>query len=253
MRALSRSIRVAVGAGLALGVVVLTAGPASAHVSVSGEVHAGGNGTFTFLVPNERDDASTTKLAVQIPEDVPLGSLRVQPKPGWTIATTTRTLTEPVEVFGEPVTEVIDTITWTAEGAGIGVDQFDTFSVRGGPFPEDATEVAFAAIQTYSSGEEVAWIEETVEGQDEPEHPAPVLALLPPESEEDDAATTDTTEADDAADAAATDDAAAASTSTEDDDDDSSNTLASVGIVIGLAGLATAAFALVTARRSETT
>lgn len=238
MRASSRSIRAAAGAGLALSFVLLTGGPASAHVSVSGDVAAGGNGAFTFTVPNERDDAGTTKLAVSMPEDVPLGSLRVQPKPGWTIETTTRTLDEPVEVFGEPVTEVVDTVTWTADGPGIGIDQFDTFTVRGGPFPEDATEVAFPAVQTYSSGEEVAWIDEAVEGEEDPEHPMPVLKLTAAVEE-------------DAADAPADDAAETAAADAADDDGDGggSNALAAVSLVVGLAGLAVAVFALTTARR----
>lgn len=242
MRAKSRSTRAAAAAVVALGFVLMTAGPASAHVTVFGEVHAGGNGAFTFNVPNERDDATTTKLVVQIPEDVPLGSLRTQPKPGWTVETTTRTIDEPIEVFGEEVTEVVDTITWTAEGAGVGVDQFDTFTLRGGPFPEDATEVSFRAVQTYSSGEEVAWIEEAVEGQEEPEHPAPVLELLPPEDEE-------AAPADDSADAAGDGEAAAAE---DDGDDDGGNGsgLAVVSLVLAVAGLGLGAFALVTARRS---
>jgi uncharacterized protein YcnI len=240
MRGLSRPIRAVAGVGLVLGVVLATAAPAGAHVSVAGEVRAGGNGTFVFTVPNERDDATTTKLEVQLPEDVPLGSFRVQPKPGWTIATTTRTLDEPVEVFGEEVTEVIATVTWTAEGDGIGVDQFDTFTVRGGSFPEDATEVAFPAIQTYSSGEEVAWIDEVVEGGEEPEHPTPVLALLPPEDEEE-AAGMATGDAEAAA--------ATPSDGTAGDDDDSGSGLATVSLVLAVAGLGVAAVALATARR----
>jgi hypothetical protein len=32
-------------------------------------------------------------------------------------------------------------------------------------------------VQGYSDGSETAWIEPTVAGQDEPEHPAPVLTL----------------------------------------------------------------------------
>ena len=237
MRAMSRPIRAAAAAGVGLCFVFMTAGPASAHVSIQGEVAAGGNGAFTFTVPNERDNANTTMLEVQIPEDVPLGSFRVQPKPGWTVETTTRTLDEPVEVFGEEVTEVVDTVTWTATGDGIGVDQFDTFNVRGGAFPEDATEVMFPTVQTYSNGEEVAWIEETVEGEEEPEHPAPVLQLSPPEDEE----------ADVPADDAASEESAAADTA--DDDSDSSSTLAAISLVVAIAGLAVAVFALVSTRR----
>lgn len=235
----SRSVRAVAAAGLTLGVLVLTASPASAHVSITGDVRAGGNGTFTFTVPNERDDANTVEVTVQIPEDVPLGSFRTQPKPGWDVAVTTRTLEEPVEVFGEPVSEVVDTVTWTTTGPGIGPDQYDTFGVRGGTFPEDATEVMFPTVQTYSSGEEVAWIEPTPEGGEEPEHPAPVLQLLPAEDEEEDPA-------------AAADDTEEAAADTEDDDSDSSNALAIVSLVIGLAGLALAGLAFTTARRKTT-
>jgi uncharacterized protein YcnI len=238
-----RTIR-SVAAGAAFGLLLLTAGPAGAHVGIEGEVHAGANGTITLRVPTERDDASTIKLSVQMPDDIALGSVSVQPKPGWTVETTTRTLDEPVEVFGEEVTEVVDTITWAAEGdVGIGPGQFDTFAFRAGSFPEDATEVVFPAIQTYDSGEEVPWIEETVEGGEEPEHPAPVLELLPPEDEEAETAPAATsTDGDDAAEG----EQAAA---TAEDDDSSSDGLAIAGLVVGLVGLATAVFALVTARR----
>jgi periplasmic copper chaperone A len=220
--------------------LLLTAGPASAHVNIEGEVHAGGNGTVVFRVPNERDDASTMKLQVQMPEDIPLGSVSVQPKPGWDIATTKKTLDEPVEVFGEEVTEVVDTVTWTASGDGIAPGQFDTFAIRAGSFPEDATEAAFPSIQTYSSGEEVPWIDEVVEGQEEPEHPVPILHLLPPESEDEAAPP--------AADPAASDSEQAAA-DTGDDDSGSSDGLAIAALVVGLLGLATGGFALVTARR----
>jgi len=241
-----RTIRSAVAAGAALGLLVLTAGPASAHVNIEGEVHAGANGTITFRVPTERDDASTNKLSVQMPEDIALGSVSVQPKPGWTIETTTRTLDEPVEVFGEEVTEVVDTVTWTTDGDGIGPGQFDTFSIRAGTFPEDATEVTFPAIQTYDSGEEVPWIDAAVEGQEEPEHPAPVLHLLPPEDEEGEttATTAPAASGDDAA-----DDGEQAAAAADDDDGSSSDGLAIAGLVVGLIGLGTAVFALMTARR----
>ena len=37
--------------------------------------------------------------------------------------------------------------------------------------------MTFPAVQVYSDGSETAWIEPSVEGQAEPEHPAPVLDL----------------------------------------------------------------------------
>jgi hypothetical protein len=38
----------------------------------------------------------------------------------------------------------------------------------------------FKALQTYSNGEVVSWIQEATEGAEEPEHPAPVLKLITP-------------------------------------------------------------------------
>src|SRR5687768_3630695 len=84
-----------------VGVVALP-GIAQAHVSVQpGEVEGGGFSVVSFRVPNERDDASTTKVQVVLPEDQPLGSVRTTPIPGWTIKTTTRQLEKPIEMFGE--------------------------------------------------------------------------------------------------------------------------------------------------------
>ena len=179
------------------------AGTASAHVSIPEPGEKGGFSIVTFSVPNERDDTGTVTFEVQLPPDSPLGSVRPQPKPGWTVSTTTRTLDEPIELFGEEVTEVVDTVTWT--GGVIGPGQFDTFSLSVGQLPDDVDALEFPAIQTYSDGEEVAWIEVTPEGREEPEHPAPVLALVDAGgSGGDDAGSSDDDEQ--AADAASTSD-----------------------------------------------
>jgi uncharacterized protein YcnI len=171
VRAVHRSVAI----GLALLVTVL-AGPASAHVTIPGTGEKGGFSIVTFSVPNERPDAGTTQVEVQLPQDYPLSFVSVQPKPGWTVETTMRTLDEPVDAFGEEVTEVVDTVTWS--GGEIEPGQFDTFALSVGPLPEDVDQMLFPTIQTYSSGEEVAWIEETPEGGEEPESPAPVLVLV---------------------------------------------------------------------------
>jgi hypothetical protein len=41
----------------------------------------------------------------------------------------------------------------------------------------EADQLSFPTVQTYGDGTESAWIEPTVEGGAEPEHPAPVLPL----------------------------------------------------------------------------
>jgi uncharacterized protein YcnI len=155
--------------------VTLVAGPASAHVSVNpSEASQGGYATLTFKVPNEKDDASTVQVEVEVPTENPISSVSVQPVPGWTATVTKSPLPEPVETEGGQVTEAVSKITWT--GGEIQPGQFQQFPVSMGPLPEtDALE--FKALQTYSDGEVVQWIEPTVKGGAEPEHPAPVLKL----------------------------------------------------------------------------
>ena len=161
-----------------LAVLTVGAGTASAHVRVSSaDAVPGGYGELTFRVPNESDTASTVSLRVQIPADTPLASVSTRPVPGWTASVTSAPLDPPVEVHGTEVTEAVSEITWTAgPGAGIAPGQYQTFSISGGPFP-DVDAMTLPAIQTYDDGMESAWIEPTVDGQEEPEHPAPVLAL----------------------------------------------------------------------------
>jgi uncharacterized protein YcnI len=163
----------------ALAASVVLAGAASAHVTVSSQdAVPGGFGKITFRVPNESDTAGTVALRIQIPQEAALASLRTQPVPGWTATLTTAELDEPLENHGEEITSYVSVVEFRAEGAGGGIapGQFQEFALSGGPFPE-ADEVAFPAVQIYSDGSESAWIEPTVEGQEEPERPAPVLAL----------------------------------------------------------------------------
>jgi periplasmic copper chaperone A len=159
--------------------VVASAGLASAHVTVSSpDASAGGFGKLTFRVPNESDSASTVKIRIQIPTDTPLASLRTQPIPGWTATTTTTRLDPPAtDDDGNEITEAVSVVEFTADaGSGIGAGEFQEFSLSGGPFP-DADSLTFNVVQSYSDGSESAWIEPTIAGQPEPEHPAPVLSL----------------------------------------------------------------------------
>jgi uncharacterized protein YcnI len=149
---------------------------AGAHVTANpGEAAPGGFAKISFRVPNERPDSATIRLELKMPEDHPIGSVSVRPVPGWDVDVQPRTLDEPIEVFGEEQSEVVDTITWS--GGEIAPGQFEEFDVSMGPLPEDAESLLFPTIQVYDNGEEVAWIEETPEGGEEPEHPAPMVVL----------------------------------------------------------------------------
>jgi periplasmic copper chaperone A len=56
--------------------------------------------------------------------------------------------------------------------------QFQEFPVSAGPLPA-TDKLVFKALQTYSDGNVVRWIEEPGADGKEPEHPAPVLKLKP--------------------------------------------------------------------------
>jgi uncharacterized protein YcnI len=166
----------AVLAALAMSTVV--AASASAHVSVSSQdAGPGGYGKITFRVPNESDTASTVVLRIQVPREAAMTSLRTQTLPGWTVTRTRVDLEEPLAFQGEEITSYVSVLEYRADaGTGIAPGEFQEFALSGGPFPE-ADQLTFPAVQVYSDGSETAWIEPTVDGQAEPEHPAPVLTL----------------------------------------------------------------------------
>lgn len=173
--------RVLTTAGLALAAVGLIALPASAHVTVNpGTATQGGYATLTFKVPTEKDDANTTKLEVDFPESQPVAGVSYQPKAGWTVAVEKAPLTTPIKTDDGELTERVSKVTWTAsDDAAIKPGEFDTFPISVGPLPT-ADQMVFKALQTYSNGEIVRWIDEAAAGSTaEPEHPAPTLKLTP--------------------------------------------------------------------------
>jgi hypothetical protein len=134
-----------------------------------------------------------------------MASLRVQPVPGWTATTTTAELAEPLEAHGQEISTYVSVVEFRAvDGGGIAPGEFQEFALSGGPFPE-AESLSFPAVQGYSDGSEAAWIEPTVEGQAEPERPAPTLTLAADTAAADPTAEPTTTAAEDHEHASATD------------------------------------------------
>ncbi|QES49095.1 hypothetical protein DEJ50_16060 [Streptomyces venezuelae] len=174
-----KTSRVSFAAALAAGSVLVLSGTAFAHVSVqpAGEAAQGGYATINFKVPNERDNASTNKLEVSFPTDHPLTSAMPQDIPGWTVSVEKTKLDKPLTVHGKQINEAVSKITWT--GGTIGPGKFQQFPVSVGKLPENTDKLVFKAIQTYDNNEVVRWIEEPKEGAEEPQNPAPVLALTP--------------------------------------------------------------------------
>ncbi|WBB47333.1 YcnI family protein [Verrucosispora sp. WMMA2044] len=237
----------ATAAALTLGAVATAVfgfvAPASAHVTVNPrEATQGGYGRLAFRVPNESDTASTTKLEIFLPENAPVGSVSTMPVPGWSVAVEKRQVDPPVQVHGSEITEVVSKITWTAgDGAAIAPGTFQEFPVSMGPLPE-TDQMVFKALQTYSDGAVVRWIDEPQPGGEEPVAPAPVLTL------------TAASAADTPTEAPADSPAGAQS---DDSDDEDGNGLAVglgvAGLLAGLGGLVLGGLAFARTRRSSGT
>ena len=128
-----------------------------------------------------------------------------------------------VRSAGSAPKDEISPVAWTADSAATAVQpgQFAEFDISVGPLPErDA--LMFKALQTYSDGDVVRWIDEAY-GSSEPEHPAPVLKLTKANTVSDSAAA--------------------------DDGDGLAVGLGIAGLVAGLAGIALGGLALARSRR----
>ena len=209
---------------------------AVAHVTIQpGEWEAGAFARMALRVPNERDDAETTSVTVQFPESVL--TARFQAHPFCEREVEREELDQPVE----EITERIVSVTWTCDPA-IATDGFEEFGMSF-QIPEDTQtgdEILFPAVQVYSSGEEVGWVDPDPEA----DLPAPRIVVVAPEEEAEPAPAATTTEA--------TEEAAAVPAVSADDDDDS---MATIAIVFGIAGLAAGLIALGVAlfRKPKTT
>ena len=213
--------------GLVAAFTLALAVPASAHVTVNPDTASqGGYAKVTFRVPNEMDTANTTKVEINLPADAPVASVSLKPVPGWTATADKGKLAMPLDAHGTQITEAVNKITWTATGdAAVKPGQFQEFDVSMGPLPEKE-QMVFKALQTYSDGTVVRWIDEPTADGSEPEKPAPVLKLA--------AGSGDGHAAAPAASAPAL---TAASSESSDEGDGNGTGFGIAGIALGLAGL----------------
>jgi uncharacterized protein YcnI len=231
-------------AALAGAIVALLAAPAAAHVTVSpSEAEQGRFTTLTFQVPNERPDAGTIALEINMPEDAVIPFVSVKPVPGFEVEVERRTLDEPVEAEGGEITEVVSKVTWT--GGPIEPGQFQQFDVSAGPLPDDLDKLEFPALQTYEGGEVVRWIEEVPADGEEPEHPVPTLTLVASTGDAHGGGDDEATEEEGEAEEAETDGEAAATT---DESSSDSDTLAIVALIVGGLGVVLGGLALIRRR-----
>jgi uncharacterized protein YcnI len=221
-------------AGIAL---VAAAAPAWAHIKVEPEsAPKGSDAVLAFVVPNEKEDATTNKVVVQFPTDHPIAEAQTEAIPGWTAEVATSKVTTPIKTDAGEVNVAVRSVTWTATGAGIAAENFQEFRVSVG-LPDDADSLTFPTTQTYSDGSTVNWVQITPPGGPEPDDPAPVLTLTAGGE------TTPTTAAPTGTTAAASD--------VKKSDVDNAKTIAIIGIVVGALGLIAGIGGLMMGRRKS--
>jgi uncharacterized protein YcnI len=165
---MQRKIASAVAAGA-------LAAPAAAAAHVTLQPNTAAAGAFTVenvRVPNERDDASTVKVDVQLPHGFVFASY--EPKIGWSVKVTKEKLAKPIRTDDGPIDEEVRRITFTGHGPNgkVAPGQFTDFPLSVQIPGKAGDKLTFKAIQTYSNGEVVRWI-----GAPGSETPAPVVRV----------------------------------------------------------------------------
>jgi uncharacterized protein len=142
---------------------------AGAHVTLQpSEATAGSYTVLDVRVPNETEDANTTKVDVQFPPGFAAASY--QPVPGWSVKVVKKKLPKPIQTGDGPITEGVHEIIWS--GGKIAPGEFIDFPLSVQIPGEAGDELTFKALQTYDDGEVVRWI-----GAPDSEHPAPQVAV----------------------------------------------------------------------------
>lgn len=233
----ARLLAAPAAAGLA---VLALAEPASAHVSISPSTTAAGAYTvLTVGVPHGCEGSPTTRVAIQIPEEI----LSVVPTrhPLWEVTKQKKRLAEPVtDAYGNKVTERDAVVVYTANSP-LPDGYRDAFELSLQLPDEEGATLVFPSIQTCKKGE-TAWAEVAADGQDpeELEHPAPTVTITAPEGDGHGAAATDDSSHDSADDDSADD---------EGVPDEGGETMSSVALGAGALGLLTGGAALLQVRR----
>ncbi len=230
---------------LAAAAVAALLAPAAAQAHVTLQPNTAPAGGFTRLdvrVPNERDDAGTTKVDVQLPPGFIAASY--EPVPGWKVKLTRTKAAEPIDA-GEGLKSdmQVSRITWTGDGKQgvIAPGQFQDFGLSlKMPDGKAGDKLTFKALQTYDDGQVVRWI-----GPEDADEPAPIVTLAAGSAGGGHGAPA-ATSGQSSGQAAAPASTPAAS----DDGGGGSDTLAIVALVVGALALIAALGALAATRRS---
>ena len=146
-------------ARLAILAVLLPAAAASAHVEIKPpRAPAGDEARLTFEVPNERPDAATKRIVIQMPRGVT--SVEGLALRGWRLAI-------------RPQAGDVRRATLTApRGRELTGEERERFRMRVGLPRREGATLVFKVLQDYDSGEIVRWI-----GPEGTSEPAPELRL----------------------------------------------------------------------------
>jgi uncharacterized protein YcnI len=236
----SRIIR---ASALAAVVVCAAATPAAAHVSIDPpSAPQGSTVKLSFLVPNEENKTTVTKvqIAFPTPPDAPIPGVSVGQKSGWKSTVRMTHLAKAITTDDGTITDIVREIDWvaTAPGAAVKPSEFGEFTIDADGLP-DENQVVFKAIQTYSNGTVVRWIDPVTPGGAEPEHPTPILELTAPVSGGTTTPTTSSVST------------GGASTILATTKDNSARALGIIGIALGAVALVFATGALLRRRRAS--
>ena len=150
---------------LAVGITVVVAGTAYAHVepTTNGTPKAGAKGVITLHLEHGCEDAAgklyaTDRIVTQLPKS--FSDVKAPAHAGWTgIVEATRTGTR---------------VTWTAKGATLGKHTPGAFTMSV-TYPMKAGTYGLPTVQ-YCAGRSTAWIQKSVGGV-EPDLPLPTLTV----------------------------------------------------------------------------
>jgi uncharacterized protein YcnI len=122
---------------------LVAASTACAHARISPPVSLSGElQLYSLAVPTEKEDATTTKIVLTVPDGFSIDSFVASP--GWQRS---------VEATGSGENAVIQQVTWTGGSTPTGEDSLFQFLGE----PSSSSSYTFGVRQTYSDGSVVDW------------------------------------------------------------------------------------------------
>jgi uncharacterized protein YcnI len=136
-------VRFAAVAGVAVASALVLAPAAFAHARVSPAVSLAGKlQLYSLAVPTEKENLTTTKVVLTVPQGFGIDSF--VPAPGWT---------RQIQQTGSGDSAVVQKVTWTGGSVPTGEDSLFQFLGQ----PAGTGSYTFEVEQTYSDGSIVDW------------------------------------------------------------------------------------------------